>query len=232
MNATQLVSTKRLKAVRTIFCIVAALLTSRLNAQTVTLTLPSPGGLVNEIQLPFSKLYGTPLAGQALSLQLNFADENFIRIFSQTLFTPGSGGNFFFIDLELKDNTGGYFPVSVIDGYMLDKNGNPIMPSSQLFDTGGGPGNTQIYIIPGGDLDTPTDFYGVDFEVQLPNTPSVELTDADFIVEVTGSRLANFGIGPNLPTNLVPEIACTAILLLISGIPIVVLRRLRRGLIA
>jgi hypothetical protein len=55
-----------------------------------------------------------------------------------------------------------------------------------------------------GELDTrPFDFYGVHYEFSLPVNAGIVVTSATFNVYMSSNQI--LGVGPNIPTDIVPE---------------------------
>jgi hypothetical protein len=188
-------------------------------------------------RIAFSDLNGTPVTG-TLSLDFVFSGDAFVRLFSQYFVTNGPGppvafgtGSSFDILLDLQTSgTGlvGFFQPST--AYLIDEYGNPIpgygicgRASSDQGELGIGffPLFRDENGTPNNDLSRPFDFYGVHFDLVLPDLPSLEVTGSTFWLDESANGV--FGIGPNTPSDI-PEPTIFALASL-GGAALMIFRR-------
>jgi hypothetical protein len=175
------------------------------HATSITVDLGVPPGTITSQTPPFSfqALNGTPLAGQAVSLDFSFSNNEFVRIFKST-------GNFFEVALGFQTNGSGLLGFLNGTGHLTDINGNPI-PGFGI--TGSASSNSgELFIglfpllkdkngTPNTDLLRPFDFYDVHFAITFPdiNNPSIFVTGGDFrLIDSSGG---GFGVGPFVPDS-------------------------------
>lgn len=175
------------------------------------------GQLLNEIVIPFDQLAGTSLLGQSLSLDLLFDQGQFARLFTVTTdYTAG-----------LRLRTGGSGLVGFLNGTacLLDATGSPMTAAQDLGRASSDTGWMYAGLHPllPGLLDAPFDFFGVRYDLTLPMNTSFSVTAAEFhLFSATGP----FGIGPDLPVDVVPDGGGTALLLLVGLFAIIGTRRM------
>jgi hypothetical protein len=203
------------------------------NAAKIEVDL-GPSGVIDRrfVGLDQTSLAGTPLAGQSLPVDLSFAANGFLRVFTfaPSLFTDTEldlgGGVTYTSDSQIPSN------VPLGTGYFVDESGNQIGATSNLigyFDTLGPPGarvlvDTQI-VFPAVELATPTDVFGVHLDVALPQIDGAFITGGEgsfFFVSVptlAGRQASVIGVGPgDLPRDIVPEMGNTLALLSLSTV--------------
>ena len=203
---------------------VAALL-----ATSSEIDLGTPGTLHVHGKFSFDELNGIQLTGHSLSLDFNFANNEFVRLFSIT-------SSLFSAEIDLHTNGAGQLGVLQGTGHLVDVNGQPI-PGFDVTGNSSGDGSLSLGLFPllkdqngtpNKDLLKPLDFFGVDFDLSLPNVqnPSIHVTGADFAFFSDVGK--PFGVGPGVPHNIVPEGGNTAILLITSWATLIAIRRRMR----
>jgi hypothetical protein len=98
-------------------------------------------------------------------------------------------------------------------GFLVDHQGNPMQPPQQLGSASGNNGLIAAGLFPllPGDLSRPVDFFGIHFDLTLPVSPSVVITSEDFLLKSDPG--APFGVGPGVPSDIVPDSGSTFLLL-------------------
>jgi hypothetical protein len=152
----------------------------------------------------FGDLNGTQLLGQTLSLDFNFANGKFARLFSVT--NPAFG-----ILITLNISSSG--AVGSLDGTgtLLDSSGHTL-GSPEALGSASGDGFIAVAMFPllSGDFSTPLDFFGVHTNLTLPDVSSVMVTGGEFQLVSAGAGSRDvFGIGPGVPRDIVPESGST-----------------------
>lgn len=150
---------------------------------------------------PFDALNGVSLNGQSLSLNFLFTKGEFVRLFSVTQ-AP------FDVSITLQTNGLGLVGFLSGTGYLLDQHGNPIGSPQVLGSASGNDGTMSVGLFPllSGQLPRPLDFFGVHFEWMLPTNPLVAITGGEFQLITAGlNHDDKFGIGPGVPTDIVPD---------------------------
>ena len=76
-------------------------------------------------------------------------------------------------------------------------------------------------------LNRPLDFFGIHFDLTLPDNPSVAITPGSLfdIAFADNNPSARFGIGPGIPIDIVPE-GTTTLFLFSIGVAAVVFSRI------
>jgi hypothetical protein len=177
-------------------------------------------------------LDGVPLAGQNISFDIAFINGHFIRAFTRT--------TNLFIDLRIPLNSvvpysedfAGQFPAG--SGYFLDQNGNPIGPASGLslyFDAlNFFLSDIQLVSSLAPNTPRPLDIYGFHFDFAVPSVPGAEFVEDQMsfpsVVIFSGRE---FGIGPDIPRDIVPESGDTLALLSIGVVGLLVGKQVRRA---
>jgi hypothetical protein len=182
-------------------------------------------------------LDGVPLAGQNISFDIAFINGHFIRAFTTT--------KTLLIDLFIPLNSivpysadfAGQFPAG--SGYFLDQNGNPIGPASGLslyFDAlEFFLSDIQLIGSLAPNTPRPLDIYGFHFDFAVPSVPGAEFVEHQQEpprmsfprVEIFSDRV--FGIGPDIPRDIVPESGDTLALLSIVVAGLLVGKQVRRA---
>jgi hypothetical protein len=152
----------------------------------------------------FDELNGTPLAGQTLSLDFSFVEDQFVRI-SKTTSSK--------LDVDLALHTNGSSLLGFLDGtgYLTNINGKPIPGFGITGSASSDAGDLFIGLFPlvkddngtpNTNLHRPFDFYDVHFDITLPDNPSFFITGADLTL-FSGSNqpIQGFGIGPFVPDS-------------------------------
>lgn len=202
----------------------------------ITLDLGPSRIVTNQInRIAFSDLNGTPVTG-TLSLNFIFSNDTFVRLFNQyhipTTSDPSRTiGTDSSIDIGLGLQTDGGGVVGFLHGtgYIFDRTGNPLPGYGVTGSSSSNQGEMGIGLFPllrdangspNLDLQRPLDFYGVHFDVILPDVPYRTITGADFAVYDAGGE---FGVGPNIPFDIPEPSACA-----LAGLGAFVLCRRRR----
>jgi len=168
-------------------------------ARGVTINLGSPSTLATDTTISFSDLNGTPLVGQNLSVDFVFTSSEFVRLFTVT--------TDFSVFMTLQTSSSSSVGLLSGTGYLTDSLGNALEAPETLGSASSSTGSMTVGLFP--TVGRPLDFYDVHFELTFPTNPAV-VTGAQFrLLSNTGP----FGIGPGLPTNIVPDTGSTAILL-------------------
>jgi hypothetical protein len=183
-------------------------------ATGIEIDLGTPGRLAVHKKNSFDQLNNVQLGGQSLSLDFTFSKSEFVRLFSIT-------SSLFSVEIDLQTNGAGQLGFLQGTGHLVDINGQPI-PGFGVTGNASGNGSLSIGLFPllkdqngtpNKDLARPFDFFGIDFDLTLPNldNPSVHVTGAEFGLFSDPDRV--FGIGPDLPRDIVPDNGNTVVLL-------------------
>lgn len=202
----------------TALCFLLAICSS-VRATPITIDIgPSPN-ITSQVTTAFSDLNGLHLQGQTLSLDFNFANNNFVRLFTVT--NPS-----FDIFIALQTNGSGVVGFLNGTGSLLDQNGIALGPSDSLGSASGDDGSMSAGLFPllSGNFAPPLDFYGVHLDLSLPTNLPVSIIGAQFQLVSTGLPHDVFGVGPGVPTDIVPDSGNT-LLLLSSAILILLISR-------
>jgi len=193
------------------------LLAGSANAVLINADLGPPHTITSETSpSSFNALQGTHLGGQSISLDVSFLNNEFVRIFSVTSWT---------FDASIKLQTNGSGLLGFLDGtgYLVDINGNAIPGYGITGSASGSDGSLILGFFPllkdkdgthNTDLLRPFDFYGIHYDLILPN-----VNDPSIIFVTTGQFTlfsdpgGPFGIGPGLPADIVPDSGSTLFLL-------------------
>jgi len=174
-------------------------------ATTIWLNL-GPSMVTSNVNTSVDVLNGTTLQGQTLSLDFQFLNGKFVRLFSIT-------SDSFLTLLRLQTNGSG--TVGFLDGtgYLIDQQGNPLQQPQQLGSASGDNGSIAAGLFPllPGELQRPLDFFGIHLDLTFPVNPFVSITGGELALksDVHGP----FGIGPGIPRDIVPEADNTFFLL-------------------
>jgi hypothetical protein len=174
-------------------------------AITIEINLGTSSTLSYDRTVAFESFNGTPLLGQNLSVDFTFMDQEFVRLFSVTTA----------YETSLTLQTDGSGMVGFLDGtgYLVDANGNPLHTPQDLGSAASSDAwiCAALYPLWSNELAAPTDSYGVHYDLTLPNNPQVMVTAATLRLQAAGSA-GPFGIGPDLPANIVPDSVNTLLL--------------------
>jgi hypothetical protein len=182
------------------------------NATAIAIDLGPPPKITQQAQGLFNDLNGTALAGQTLSLDFIFTNGNFARLFTVTTDTFASR-------ITLQTNGIGVVGFLSGTGYLLDQQGNPLTPPTDLGSASGSDGSLDAGLFPllSGALAKPLDFFGVHYDLTLPTNLIVSLTSGQFeLVAAGASKSDRFGIGPGVPSDIIPEFGGTILLFIIG----------------
>jgi hypothetical protein len=177
---------------------------SSAQAMPISIDLGSSPNITSHVATMFSDLNGTQLQGQTLSLDFNFANGKFARLFSVTSPT-------FEIAITLNTNSSGDVGFPDGTGTLLDQNGNAIGSPIGLGSAAGN-GSMLVLMLPllSGQFSTPLDFFGVHTDLTLPDASSIVITGGNFeLISGTTDSRDVFGIGPGVPRDIVPESGST-----------------------
>jgi hypothetical protein len=183
-------------------------------AVDIPINLGSPGTLETDDSVSFSDLNETPLSHQSLLLDFVFSGNQFVRLFTTTdasfsilltLQTNGSG--------DLGSNLHG-------TGFLFDKGRSALHSTQDLGSASSDDASLSVGLFPffSGELNTPLDFFGVHFDLTLPNltpaNPSLVVTGGEFELIASGINGDDvFGVGPGVPRDIVPDGGQTMLLL-------------------
>ena len=175
-------------------------------ATTIDLDLGPPPRVTSKVTNSFAALNGTALQGQTLSLDFTFSNGEFVRLFTVT-------SNPFVALLKLQTNSSGMVDFLSGTGFLVDQQGNPLQPPQQLGSASGNNGLLAAGLFPllPGDLQRPLDFFGIHLDLTFPMAPSISITGEEFLFQSDSS--APFGIGPGVPSDIVPDHGSTLFLL-------------------
>lgn len=186
-------------------------------AVVINIDIGVPGGLSNDSVIRFDDLNGMSLTGQSLSLDFLFDEGAFARLFTVT--TSYS--------TALRFRTDGNGLAGFMDGtgYLLDDMGNPLHSAQQLGRASSDTGWMYVGLYPllCCEFGAPLDHFGVHYDLMFPMNPSFDITSAEFRLYAQDGP---FGIGPNLPADIVPDTGCTLFLLLASLVAVIGARRM------
>jgi hypothetical protein len=138
--------------------------------------------------------------GQNVQFDFTFQNDEFIRLFTLT--------QFFDIDVLLRINNAPSPLMFTGSEYLTDSSGVALGPpvSIQAFPVTNGLNEvigTDFFAIPSIGSTRPVDIYGVHLSLNLPNDPAFEFPSGAF-GEITFDADI-YGIGPNIPPDIVPE---------------------------
>ena len=178
---------------------------------------PSPS-LKSHTSNPFDGLDGLSLAGQTLSINFRFTNSEFARLFSVT-------SRSFKSLLTLQTNGSGVVGFLHGTGFLVDQHGNALETPQDLGSASSNNGSLHAGLFPffSGELNSPLDFFGVHFDITLPNRPWLTITGSDFGLISDPGHV--FGIGPGVPPDIVPDAGGTLLLLGISLTGLMAIKR-------
>jgi hypothetical protein len=185
-----------------LFAVIAlAILASSQAVQGVAIqvNVGAPGTLSSDTIIPFSDLNKAALLGQSSSADFRFANSEFVRLFTVT--------TAFSVSLTLQTSNSSFVGFLHGTGYLTDSLGNALEPPQTLGSASSSAGSMTVGLF--SPVNRPIDFYGVHYDLTFPTNPAV-VTGGQFrLVSDSGP----FGLGPGLPTDIVPDTGSTAILL-------------------
>jgi hypothetical protein len=186
-----------------IFAAVAVLLLARgekSQAVAIPINLGS-SGFSFDISFPFNDLNGTSLAGQNLSVDFIFTNPAFVRLFTVTTDFGAA------VRLDTNGSDVGFLTGT---GFLIDAQGNALHTAEKL---GSASSSSTMFasLFPPAGLQRPVDFFGVHYDLMFPNNPGVDVTGGQFRLFTRGAG-GPFGIGPDVPADLVPDIGGTLLL--------------------
>jgi len=175
-------------------------------ATTIDLDLGTNPHVTSNVANSFDGLNGIGLHGQTLSLDFRFSHGEFVRLFTVT-------SNPFMALLKLQTNSSGMVDFLHGTGFLVDRHGNPLDQPLQLGSAAGSNGSLAAGLFPllPGDLQRPFDFFGIHLDLKLPAAPSISITGEEFLFKSNGG--GPFGIGPGIPSDIVPDQGSTLFLL-------------------
>jgi hypothetical protein len=191
-------------------------------AITIDLDLGTSPHVTSKVTNSFDAMNGTALQGQTLSLDFTFSNGEFVRLFTVT-------SNAFVALLKLQTNSSGMVDFLSGTGFLVDQQGSPLQPPQQLGSASGNNGLLAAGLFPllPGDLSRPLDFFGIHFDLTLPVSPFVSITGEEFLFMSDSNR--PFGVGPDVPSDIVPDQGSTLLLLSLALLgPILARVRLSR----
>jgi hypothetical protein len=198
-------------------------------ATSSEIDLGNPGTLSGHKTFTFDQLDQTPLGGQSLSLNFTFANHQFVRLFTIT-------SSLFDAQISLQTNGTGDLGTLHGTGYLVDHNNDPI-PGFGVTGNASGDGLLSLGLFPllkdkngtpNTDLSRPLDFFSIHFDLALPviQDPSIHITGGEF--DLISGFDKPFGIGPDLPRDIVSDGGITIVLLAI-GLAFIGVAKLRDG---
>lgn len=178
---------------------------------------PSPS-LKSHTSAPFDGLDGISLAGQTLSINFRFTNSEFARLFTVT-------SRSFKSLLTVQTNRSGRVGFLDGTGFLLDQQGNALTTPQDLGRASDNHGSMHVGLFPlfSGELNAPVDFFGIHFDLILPNHPWVTITGGEFGLISDPGHV--FGIGPGVPPDIVPDADATLLLLGISVTGLMAIKR-------
>jgi hypothetical protein len=162
-------------------------------------------GLSFDITVPFSDLNATTLHHQTASLDFTFTGDHFVRLFTVTTAFEAAVT----LDTSASGSAG-----SLKGTGFLKSGANPVHAPQDLGSASFSNGDMAVGLFPPADLARPVDFSGVHFDLTFPDNPSVEVTGGRFRLLVLEG--GPFGIGPGVPTDMVPDVGGTLLLLTVG----------------
>ena len=197
-------------------------------ATSIEIDLGNPGTLSVHKKVSFNALNGMLLMEQPLSLEFNFSNNEFVRLFSITSLL-------FSAEIDLHTNGVGQLGTLQGTGHLVDINGQPIPGFGVTGNSSGDDGSLSIGFFPllkdqngtpDKDLARPLDFFGIEFDLTVPDVqdPSIHVTGAEFRLVSDPDRV--FGIGPGVPRDIVPDFGGTLLLFTIAFGSLITAKRL------
>jgi hypothetical protein len=165
----------------------------------IQINVGAPGTLSSDTIIPFSDLNGTALLDQSLSADFRFANSQFVRLFTVT--------TAFSVQMTLQTSSSSFVGFLHGTGFLTDSLGNALEPPQTLGSASSDDGSMMVGLF--SQVNRPIDFYCVHYDLTFPTNPAV-VTGGQFRLF---SDSGPFGIGPGVPTDIVPDTGGTAILL-------------------
>jgi hypothetical protein len=185
-------------------------------ATTIDLNLEGAPHITSKVENSFAALNGIALQGQTLSLDFTFSNGKFVRLFSIT-------SNPFVGLLKLQTNSPGMVDFLNGTGFLVDKHGHPLERPQQLGSASGdGWLAAGLFPLLPGNLHRPLDFFGIHFDLTLPVSPSISITGETLLFSSDDKR--PFGVGPDVPSDLVPDEGSTLLLLSLASLGLIPVR--------
>ena len=162
-------------------------------------------------RIGFSGLNGTSVTGN-YAVDFLFANNAFVRLFTIT-------DRSFCANLNLQTSASELVGFLQGTAYLIDAHGSAIPGYGITGSASSSDGSMAIGFFPffkdqdgtpNAELKKPLDFYGVHFDITFPVDPSFEVTGGQFFL-TSGETI--FGIGPNIPADIVPDAGNTALYL-------------------
>jgi len=149
--------------------------------------------------------------GQSIALDFTFQNAEFIRLFTQT--------TSFDIDLFLRINNAPSPQAFVGTEYLTDKLGAALGPPVNVsaFPVTNGANQvvgTDFFAIPLITTVAPVDIYGIHLDLTLPDSLGFGFGNGTFGAITLDGNI--FGVGPNVPANVIPDTGGTGGLLVIA----------------
>lgn len=202
-----------------------ALVGASAGASEITFELGGTTGVKAALSVPFNVLSGTALQGQTLSINFVFGTGRFGRLFSVTDSSLAAG-------LTLSTSLSGSPGFLGGTGFLFDQQGQQMIPLQSPQQLGSASNSNGVmfaglFPLQAGGLNRPLDFFGIHFDLTLPDNPSVVLTsDSSFdLFFFDNNPSARFGVGPGIPQNIVPEGTPTLFLFSIGAVAVMFGRR-------
>jgi hypothetical protein len=176
----------------------------------IQINVGAPSTLSSDTMVPLSDLNKTALLGQSSSVDFRFANSEFVRLFTVTIG--------FSVSMTLQTSSSSFVGFLHGTGYLTDSLGSALEPPQTLGSASSNDGSMTVGLLP--QVNRPIDFYGVHYDLTFPTNPEV-VTGGQFrLVSDSGP----FGLGPGLPTDIVPDTGSTAILLGLGFVAIILFR--------
>jgi len=173
-------------------------------ATTIDLDLGTHPHVTSNVANSFDALNGMGLQGQTLSLDFRFSHGEFVRLFSVT-------SNPFMALFKLQTNSPGMVNFLHGTGFFVDQQGNPLDQPQGLGSAAGSNGSLGAGLFLSGNLQRPLDFFGIHLDLRLPAASSISITGEKFLFKSNGN--GPFGVGPGVPSDVVPDQGSTLLLL-------------------
>jgi hypothetical protein len=174
-------------------------------ARSLAVAIPIQVDLGSQGVFTFSQSISFPepavqFQGQNIQFDFTFQNDEFIRLFTAT--------QFFDVDVLLRINNSPSPLLFTGIEYLTDSSGAPLgrPVSIQAFPVTNGINEvigTDFFAIPSIGSARPVDIYGIHLSLNLPNEPAFEFPGGTSGAITFDSDI--YGIGPNIPADIVPE---------------------------